>query len=82
MTQKEFADFAAQNNISERYYSLDGNYKNDDVVYLVKKFDQWEVYYFERGLKFDSKVYASESEAIDDVYNRFKSAIDRGYKFN
>jgi hypothetical protein len=81
MTKDEFIIYAKNNNISERYYSLDGTFRGDDVVYVKNDYNKWEVYYFEKGGVYDLRTYYNENDAIDDVYCRFKSTIDKGWKY-
>lgn len=60
--------------INPNQYALDGDLKSDAII-LNENYNKWEVYYFdERGGKHDEKEYDSESNACNDIYNRFQNS--------
>jgi hypothetical protein len=48
-------------------YSLDGGIPNDRLV-LSKNRKNWEVYYSERGVKYDIKTFLLEKDACEYFY--------------
>lgn len=68
-------------NIYRGYYSLEGELLPDRIV-LFQNFDIWEVFYFdERGNRNNEKVFTSESEACEYIYNHFKLQKDLENKY-
>lgn len=56
------------------YYSLYGELKPDSIV-LYQNYKKWEVFYFsERGEKENEKIFFSESEACEYIYNNLIEA--------
>ena len=54
------------------FYSLEGELQPDRVV-LYRNYHRWEVFYFdEKGNRDNEKVFSSEKEACDYIYNYFK----------
>ena len=39
-----------------------------------QQYDEWRVFFNERGTRYDEKVFYKEEEAFDDLYRRFKSS--------
>jgi hypothetical protein len=68
--------------INPDYYSLEGELLPDRIV-LYQNYNLWEVFYFdERGYRDNNKVFHSEGEACDYIYNYFKKqqAIEKMYQ--
>ena len=60
--------------INPNRYSLDGDLKSDAII-LYENYNKWEVYYFdERAGKHTEQEFNSETEACNDIYNRFQNA--------
>ncbi len=76
MTKKDFLLFMRQNNINERYYSLDGKIK-DDAFHLRCNGIIWEVFYSERGKEFDNRTFNNIEDAIDYLYSVFYDGISK-----
>ena len=54
------------------YYSLDGEILPDCIV-LYHNYAKWEVFYFdERGNKDNEKIFFSEDNACEYIYEHFK----------
>jgi len=79
MTEEEFLQFALENNIPGKAYSLTGKHKYSDIIVLSKEHKLWKVYYFERGDIHSIKYHDTKSEAVLDMYNRFNKLIEQGY---
>lgn len=59
-------------NISPGFYSLEGELLPDRVV-LYHNYSKWEVFYFdERGNRDIEKVFFSESDACNYIFEYFK----------
>jgi len=59
-------------NVYTGFYSLTGELLPDRIV-LYHNYDKWEVFYFdERGNRDNEKVFFSESEACNYIYDHFK----------
>ncbi len=60
--------------VNEKFYSLNGNLLPDRVI-LYNSYDQWLVFYFdERGNKNEERIFNSENEACQYIYNYFKKS--------
>jgi hypothetical protein len=54
------------------FYSLNGDFLPDRIV-LYCNYDKWEVSYFdERGNQNNKKIFYSESDACNYIYEYFK----------
>ncbi|MFC5446706.1 hypothetical protein [Paenibacillus aestuarii] len=73
MTKKELLKRFKDENIPASCYSLEGGLPGEKWC-IGKTLTSWEVYYSERGIKSDLKIFSSEAEACDDLYNRIKGA--------
>jgi len=79
MNKTELKEKLEKLRINPNYYSLDGgplldsqvildhsyNYYSDD-----KKYDEWRVFFMERGIRYKENVYYNEDEACKDVFER------------
>jgi len=54
--------------ISDKHYSLEGGLPYDKIC-LANNKGIWEVYYSERGGKFDLKIFNNEEEACQYFYD-------------
>ncbi|MCS6973596.1 MAG: hypothetical protein N2044_05610 [Cyclobacteriaceae bacterium] len=64
------------------FYSLEGELLPDRIV-LYQNYAKWEVFYFdERGNRDNEKVFFSESEACNYIYEHFKKQkeIEKKYQ--
>lgn len=57
-------------NISTELYNLSGSGLRDQKFCLEETDMGWEVYYSERGLKFDRQLFSQESEACQELFDR------------
>lgn len=69
MTREELRRILASRTIRKDTYCLDGGLPNDAMC-LNQRGKIWEVYYSERGGKFDLQVFHTEEEACESFYNR------------
>lgn len=60
--------------IPKDLYSLKGGLPNESYC-LEKNTDKWEVYYSERGIKSDLKVFDTEEAACKHLYKRVKRML-------
>jgi hypothetical protein len=59
-------------NVYPGFYSLDGQLLPDRIV-LYHNYTKWEVFYFdERGNRDKEKIFFSESDACEYIYEYFK----------
>lgn len=57
------------------FYSLDGELLPDRLV-LFQNYEKWEVFYFdESGNRSKEKMFSSESEACEFIYQYFKNQM-------
>lgn len=67
--------------VKERNFSVSGNSKPDAII-LNHYLAIWEVFYFdERGGRNDEKKFSTESDACEEMLNRFLSLIETKKKF-
>lgn len=74
MTKQELIQRLNQENIPPLSYSLDDGLPNDKYC-LGETYNGWEVYYSERGIKYDVKTFSSEEEACDYLYECLKKMM-------
>lgn len=79
MTIDDLLTFFKNNNINERYYSLDGKLK-DDAYHLREKANKWKVFYYERGKESQNIEFNNIEEALIYIYNIFNDAISKAGK--
>jgi len=61
--------------IQSCYYSLKGEILPDRIV-LYQNYAKWEVFYFdERGNRDNEKVFCSEDDACNYIYEYFKKIM-------
>ena len=70
--------------IDPDYYTLDGGtFMNSSVILDHSynhysgnnKYDEWRVYFIEWGARYNEKIYYSEEEACDDIFERFNKTL-------
>ena len=59
-----------ENNVPKDCYNLTGTGLKDQKMCLINKGEIWQVYYSERGQKFDYKEFITEKEACEEIYKR------------
>jgi hypothetical protein len=63
-------------NVYPRFYSLEGDLLPDRIV-LYHNYNKWQVFYFdERGNRDKEKIFSTESEACEYIYEYFKKQIE------
>ena len=76
MTREELKHKLDSLNICPKFYSLEGNSLPDCIV-LFENYSKWEVFYFdERGNRDNEKVFLSENDAYNYIYEYFKQQKD------
>jgi hypothetical protein len=71
-------------NVDPKQYSLTGEL-NLDAIILFQNYSKWEVFYLdERGKKNGEKIFTSENDACEYIYNKFRDAkeIEKKYGLN
>ena len=69
MNRNEFFGILQKNNISARIICFDDNIK-DEVFCLQKNYSTWEIFFRERGKKYDYAEFSNESDALTELLNR------------
>ena len=79
MNKIELKEKLEELRINPNYYSLDGGTLLDSQFILDhsynyyskdKKYDEWRVFFMERGIRYDEKIYYVEDEACKDFFDR------------
>jgi glutamate synthase domain-containing protein 1 len=79
MNKQHLIEKLTELKINRGYYSLDGPFI--DGIMLVRtvnhytsnrQYDEWRVFDHERGDRYNEKIFYSEEEAYNDIYERFK----------
>jgi len=52
------------------YYNIDGKGKRDQKMCIEYYNDKWNVFYSERGIKFDEVSFDNEEQAYDELLKR------------
>lgn len=69
MNKQELIEQLKKENVPESYYSF--SEKNwGDVYVLLQEKEYWEVYYTERGNKYDIKHFDNEEEACEYFHTK------------
>jgi len=72
MNRYELKDELDRLGVHAGFYSLEGNLLPDRIV-LYHNYSKWEVFYFdERGNRDNEKVFFSENDACNYIYEYFK----------
>lgn len=56
--------------VPDYLYNLTGQGKRDERLCLEKIQDKWSVYYLERGIKTTNKIFDSEDDAYQFLYDQ------------
>ncbi len=71
MTKKELKERLVKEGMPKDAYWLDEDAVSmGEELCLLKNENLWEVYYSERGLKSNLKIFEKEEEACENFYNR------------
>jgi len=82
MNRVELKDRLDLLGIASNRYSLTGELKAD-TVNLYENYNKWEVFYLdERGRRNDERVFSSEGEACNYIYELFVDAKNIENKIN
>lgn len=82
MNRSDLKNKLVELNVYPSFYSLDGDLLPDRIV-LYQNYAKWEVFYFdERGNRDKEKVFFSENEACEYVYEYFKEQIEIERKYS
>ncbi len=80
MNKEELVKALTELGVKPDHYSLNGGRYTETTIVLEKTnnhydlekgYDVWNVFFFERE-RFDEKSFYTESEALLDIYDRFK----------
>jgi len=74
MNKSELSKILIKENIPRHFYSLEGGLPYDAWC-LAKTSSGWEVYYTERGEKYQVEHFCSEEEACERLYQRIKEMM-------
>ena len=81
MSTSELRERLESMNVRSTHYSLDGSLQPDAIV-LLRNYASWEVFYFdERGGEHDRKVFSSEAEACQHIFEMLDDARATALKF-
>ncbi|HCY43456.1 MAG TPA: hypothetical protein DHV48_19330 [Prolixibacteraceae bacterium] len=81
MNKKELKHKLDELNVYCGFYSLEGELLPDRIV-LHNNYDKWKVFYFdERGNQDKEKVFSSESDACNYIYEYFKKQKEIAKKY-
>lgn len=75
MNKSELATRLKVEKVPETLYCLEGGLPNDRVC-LEKNSIGWQVYYSERGQKYDERLFFTEEEACNYLYMWVKKVLD------
>ena len=70
MKLKDAIDLLASKNVRRDVYAVNTVAANDAIVIYQESPFQWSVFYTERGLRIDEKIYKSEDQACQDFIDR------------
>lgn len=75
MTIEELKIKLSNNNVPERWYSLDDGLKPDAFI-LLKNYSKWEYFYLsEKGDRSELRLFHSDSEAYDHLLEILKDEL-------
>jgi hypothetical protein len=82
MKREELKQELDKLSIPESYYSLYDSLEPDRII-LYHSYHEWQVFYLdERGGRNEYRVFYSEEEACNYIYEQFKSLKQTSEKFN
>lgn len=68
-------------NVNPNSYSLDGSLNNNSRI-LYHSYNEWHVFYYERGIRENERTFDSEEEACDYIYQGFLNTIEIEKKYS
>jgi len=81
MNRKELKYKLGELNVYPESYSLEEELLPDSIV-LYPNYSKWEVFYFdERGNRDNERIFFSENDACNYIYNHFKKQKEIEKKF-
>jgi hypothetical protein len=75
MTKAELKELLERENIPDHFYSLNGGFPYDAWC-IAETPSGWEVYYTERGEKYQIENFPTEGEACERLYQRIKKMME------
>jgi hypothetical protein len=75
MTKSELKELLVKDSIPKHFYSLDGSFPYDAWC-LSETPSGWEVYYTERGEKYQIENFNLEEDACERLYQRIKKMME------
>lgn len=70
MEKKELQALLEGAGVPTELYNLNENGRDDERFCLIKKENQWQVYFSERGIKTIDKSFNTEAEACQFIYGQ------------
>lgn len=78
MDRSEFySKLAEREMISDGIVCFNDNF-SDDIFVVNQNFNKWEVFYRERGVQFELKIFNNESEALNYLLNHLIDTYPKG----
>lgn len=78
MDRSEFySNLAEREMISDGIVCFNDNF-SDDIFVVNQIFNKWEVFYRERGVQFELKIFNNESEALNYLLNHLIDTYPKG----
>lgn len=68
--QKNYSTYLEETGVPDELYSLHETGRDDERFCLCKEGEQWQVYFLERGVKTTNKVFNTETEACQYIYEQ------------
>jgi hypothetical protein len=75
MTKKQLLAQLKLDKIPNHFYSLKGGLPYDAWC-LAEIYPGWEVYYSEKGGKYQIKLFQTENEACNHIYQKLKEMME------
>ena len=82
MNIPELKEILKNEKIPERYYLLDARGIREDKICLELSDGLWQVYYSERGQKYNVAEFANESDACGEMLQRLRIRWEKIKKRN
>ena len=76
MTSLELELVFKRNNVPNNYYSFAGMGGGD--CYVLERTDSWNVYYSERGSKYDEEAFDTEDAACRSMFDKVAVMVEGG----
>jgi hypothetical protein len=77
LTMENLEEVLKQNNIPQQWYRIGSNGISEDKTCIEKTGDDYQVYYSERGQKYDLSKFKNEQSACEVFLSRLKNKIER-----